>query len=165
MLTEQVGEQDLLRYSTKESIFLRIERFSGLSFFGPSGKRSTPEIKKNQASLLNENRFVVVQPRQAGRQADGRTDGRTGDQTLTFCLDGGGVDGEVGVPGQIRRLDHVLADAARQSRQAGGLQVEGLARLHGELGAAAVSQGQAVRALRGGTQTVNVLGMHHSFTE
>lgn len=71
------------------------------------------------------------------------------------------------MPGQIRRLDHVLADAARQSRQAGGLQVEGLARLHGELGAAAVSQGQAVRALRGGTQTVNVLGMHqyHSFTE
>lgn len=71
------------------------------------------------------------------------------------------------MPGQIRRLDHVLADAARQSRQAGGLQVEGLARLHGELGAAAVSHGQAVRALRGGTQTVNVLGMHryHSFTE
>lgn len=54
------------------------------------------------------------------------------------------------MPGQIRRLDHVLADAARQSRQAGGLKVEGLARLHGELGAAAVSHGQAVGALGGG---------------
>lgn len=40
------------------------------------------------------------------------TDGKTVGQTLTFCLDGDGVDGEVGVPGQVPRLDHVLADAA-----------------------------------------------------
>lgn len=41
------------------------------------------------------------------------------------------------------------------------MQVEGLARLDGELGAAAVPQGQAVRALRGETerQTVNALRM------
>lgn len=38
------------------------------------------------------------------------------------------------------------------------MQVEGLARLDGELGAAAVPQGQAVRALRGERQAVNALG-------
>lgn len=62
------------------------------------------------------------------------------------------------MPRQVPRLDHVLADAARESRQAGDLQVEGLARLDGELGAAAVPQGQTVRALRGETQAVSALG-------
>lgn len=69
---------------------------------------------------------------------------------LTFCLDSCCVDGEVGVPGQVPRPDDVLAEAARHPRQAGGLQVERLPRLHGELGAAAVPQGQPVGALEGG---------------
>lgn len=64
------------------------------------------------------------------------------------------------MPGQEPRLDHVLAYAACQSRQASDMQVEGLARLDGELGTAAVSQGQAVRALREETQAVNARGTH-----
>lgn len=68
-------------------------------------------------------------------------------QSLTFCLDGCCVDREVGVPGQISRPDDVLAEAACHPRQAGSLQVESLSRLHRELGAAAVPQGQAVGAL------------------
>ena len=55
------------------------------------------------------------------------------------------------MPGQITRSDDVLADAARHPRQAGGLQVESLSRLHCELGAAAVPQGQAVGALEAQT--------------
>lgn len=51
------------------------------------------------------------------------------------------------MPGQISRPDDVLAEAARHPRQAGGLQVESLSRLHGELGAAAVPQRQAVGTL------------------
>lgn len=68
-------------------------------------------------------------------------------QSLTFCLDGCCVDREVGVPGQISRPDDVLAEAACHPRQGGSLQVESLSRLHCELGAAAVPQGQAVGAL------------------
>lgn len=46
------------------------------------------------------------------------------------------------------------------------MQVEGLARLDGKLGAAAVPQGQTVRALRGERQVVNAPGTRrcHSFT-
>lgn len=51
------------------------------------------------------------------------------------------------MPGQISRPDDVLAEAACHPRQAGSLQVESLSRLHRELGAAAVPQGQAVGAL------------------
>lgn len=51
------------------------------------------------------------------------------------------------MPGQISRPDDILAEAARHPRQAGSLQVESLSCLHGELRAAAVSQGQAVGAL------------------
>lgn len=69
-------------------------------------------------------------------------------QLLTFCLDAGRVDSEVGVPGQKSRPDDVLAEAASQPRQPCGLQVKRLPRLHGELGAAAVPQGQPVGALR-----------------
>lgn len=69
-------------------------------------------------------------------------------QALTFCLDGGGVDGEVGVPGQVSRPDHVLTEAASHSRQAGCLQVEGLPRLNGKLGAAAMPQRQTVGTLQ-----------------
>ncbi len=69
------------------------------------------------------------------------------DQVLTFCLDSCCVDREVGVPGQISRPDDVLAEATRHPRQAGSLQVESLSRLHCKLGAAAVPQGQPVRAL------------------
>lgn len=50
------------------------------------------------------------------------------------------------MPGQESRPDDVLADATSHPRQAGGLQVESLSRLHGELGAATVPQGQAVGA-------------------
>lgn len=59
------------------------------------------------------------------------------------------------MPCQEPRLDHVLADVACQSRQTGDMQVEGLARLDGELGAAAVPHGQAVRALRDEAHTVS----------
>lgn len=48
-------------------------------------------------------------------------------------------------------LDDVLAEAARHPRQHCSLKVESLSRLHRELGAAAVSQWEAVRALRGNT--------------
>lgn len=51
------------------------------------------------------------------------------------------------MPGQVSRPDDVVAKATRQLRQAGGLQEESLPRLHRELGAAAVPQGQAVGAL------------------
>lgn len=51
------------------------------------------------------------------------------------------------MPGQISWPDDVLAEAASHLRQAGSLQVESLSRLHCELGAAAVPQGQAVGAL------------------
>lgn len=68
-------------------------------------------------------------------------------EVLTLCLDGCCVDREVGVPGQESRPDDVLADATSHPRQAGGLQVESLSRLHGKLGAATVPQGQAVGAL------------------
>ena len=70
---------------------------------------------------------------------------------LTFCFDGGGVDGEVGVPGQPPRPDDVLADAPRRPGQSRGGQREGLPRLHSKLGAAAVPQGEAVGALQEGT--------------
>lgn len=52
------------------------------------------------------------------------------------------------MPGKIPRPDDVLAEAAGHPRQAGGLQVESLSRLHSELGAAAVPQGQAMGALK-----------------
>lgn len=51
------------------------------------------------------------------------------------------------MPGQISRPDDVLAETAGHPRQSGSLQVESLSRLHCKLGAAAVSQGQAVGAL------------------
>lgn len=51
------------------------------------------------------------------------------------------------MPGQVSRSDDVLAEATCHPRQAGGLQIESLSRLHCELGAAAVPQGQAVGAL------------------
>lgn len=62
-------------------------------------------------------------------------------QHLTFCLDGCRVDREVRVPGQIPWPDDVMADAASQPRQPGGLQVKSLSCLHCKLGAAAVAQG------------------------
>lgn len=40
---------------------------------------------------------------------------------VTFGLDGGCVDREVGVPGQELRPDDVLAEAARHPRKARGL--------------------------------------------
>lgn len=52
------------------------------------------------------------------------------------------------MPGKIPRSNDVLAEAAGHPRQAGRLQVESLSRLHCELGAAAVPQGQAVGALK-----------------
>ena len=52
------------------------------------------------------------------------------------------------MPGKIPRPDDVLAEAAGHPRQAGGLQVESLSRLHCELWAAAVPQGKAVGALK-----------------
>lgn len=71
---------------------------------------------------------------------------------LTFGLDGCCVDREVGVPGQVSWPDDVLAEAAGQPRQAGGLQVKRLSRLHCKLGTAAVPERQAVWALEGQTQ-------------
>lgn len=50
--------------------------------------------------------------------------------------------------GQVSRPDHVLTEAASHSRQAGRLQVEGLPRLNGKLGAAAVPQRQTVGTLQ-----------------
>lgn len=41
-------------------------------------------------------------------------------EAVTFCLDGGCVDWEVGVPGQVLRPDDVLAEAPRHPRKAGG---------------------------------------------
>lgn len=60
------------------------------------------------------------------------------------------------MPGQISWPDDVPADATRHLREGGGLQEESLSRLHCELGAAAVPQGQAVRALQVETDTINV---------
>lgn len=51
------------------------------------------------------------------------------------------------MPGQVSRPDHVLTEAASHSRQAGRLQVEGLPRLNGELGAATVPQRQTMGTL------------------
>lgn len=51
------------------------------------------------------------------------------------------------MPGQIPRPYHILAEAASRARHRGGLQEEGLSRLHRKLGAAAVAQGEAVGAL------------------
>lgn len=60
------------------------------------------------------------------------------------------------MPGQVSRPDHVLTEAASHSRQSGRLQVEGLPRLNGELGAAAVPQRQTVGTLQEQTHTVSV---------
>ena len=53
------------------------------------------------------------------------------------------------MPGQKPRPDDVMADAPCHLRQAGGLQVESLSRLHCTFGAAAVAHGDAVGALQG----------------
>lgn len=60
------------------------------------------------------------------------------------------------MPGQVSRPDHVLTEAASHSRQAGRLQVEGLPRLNGELGATAVPQRQTVGTLQEQTHIVSV---------
>lgn len=81
------------------------------------------------------------------RQTNYNNENKKKNQALTFCLDGCCVDREVGVPGQILWPDDVLAEAACYPCQASSLQVESLSRLHGELGAATVPQGQTVGAL------------------
>lgn len=66
---------------------------------------------------------------------------------LTLCLDGGGVDGQVRVAGEVSGPQEVLADPPGGPGELGRLQVEGLPRLHRKLGAPAMPQGQAMGAL------------------
>lgn len=60
-------------------------------------------------------------------------------RTLTLSLDGVGVDGGVGPAGRPSRLQNVLADAAGDAGQLGGLQDEGLSVLGQQLGSALVA--------------------------
>lgn len=57
----------------------------------------------------------------------------------TLGLDGVGIDGGVGPAGSSPRLQDVLADAAGDAGQLGGLQDEGLAVLGQQLGSALVA--------------------------
>ena len=83
--------------------------------------------------------------------------------TLTLSLDGGRVDGVVGVAAQEVGAQQVLADAAGGAGQVGGVQVEGLPRLHRKLGAAAVPDRYVMATLEHRTEEQTVSDATHPF--
>lgn len=93
------------RYRTTASRGLRFTGFTGDGFLGLSGNRRAPSGTNRENNLGKITREISI----------------IDVQVVTFCLDGGCVDREVGVPGQVPRPDDVLAEAACHPRKARGL--------------------------------------------
>lgn len=113
----------------------RVACFSTSGLWEASGSRAVPEGGQGQCA-----RPLAAPP---PRPPQG---------ILTLGLDSRAVDGHVGVAGGVPGAQDLAAQAPGDARELGGVQVEGLSRLHCELWAPAAPRWDAVGALRKGAR-------------
>lgn len=145
------GGAGLPRYRSTASRGFRTACFSTSGLCEASGSRAVPVGPHSVGARGRGTGPELPGPPPSLPQHRTGTGPRVG-RTLTLSLDGRAVDGQVGVPGGVPRAQDLSAQAPGDPRELGGVQVEGLPRLHGELGAPAAPGWDAMGALRKGAR-------------
>lgn len=139
------------RYRSTASRGFRTACFSTSGLCEASGSRAVPVGPRSVSATQEGARARTRAPSPQAFPPGGGMEPPVG-KALTLGLDGRAVDGQVGVPGGMPRPQDLSAQAPGDPSELGGVQVEGLSRLHGKLGAPAAPGWDAMGALRKGAR-------------